>query len=191
MSDIILQTDRLQVRPLTEGDFDNLLDLHSDPEVNRYLSCGPVPMSAEEVRTRLDRYLLTNKTDGLGKWKVETREGEFLGRAGFDWQDDPAGWELGYSFKQTAWGKGYATEIARGLIAWFFKHTQHNYLIAYAVSEHHKSLNIMKKAGLTFWQDRHVDGEDLTFYRLERADFEAPKKKGSHLGSLHDHHVKA
>lgn len=79
MSDIILQTDRLQVRPLTEGDFDNLLDLHSDPEVNRYLSCGPVPMSAEEVRTRLDRYLLTNKTDVLANGKSKPAKANFLG----------------------------------------------------------------------------------------------------------------
>jgi len=41
--------------------------------------------------------------------------------------------------------------------------TQHAYLIAYAVSEHRKSLNVMEKAELSFWQNRHIDGEDLTF----------------------------
>ena len=173
MPDIILETERLRIRPVTEQDFANLLDLHSDPEVNRYLSCGPLPMPEAEVRSRLDRYIEDNKTAGLGKWKVETRNGEFLGRTGFSWHTEPAGWELGYSFRRNAWGKGYATEIATALVDWFFENTQHDHLIAFAVSEHLKSLKVMEKAGLTFWQDRHIESEDLTFYRLTRTDYAA------------------
>lgn len=155
--------------PFTEDDFVNLQELHSDPEVNRYLSPGPAIMSPEEVQRRLTDYAEDHVHFGIAKWKLETLDGHFIGRAGFSWQPKLEGYELGYSLKQSAWGKGYATEIARALVVWFFKNTEQDQLVAYAVREHEASLQVMKKSGMSFWQDLDVEGVPCRFYKVDRA----------------------
>ncbi|MET1411540.1 GNAT family N-acetyltransferase [Roseibium sp. HPY-6] len=168
MAEIILTTERLRVEPFQESDFPLLFDLHSDPEVNRYLSPGLAPMSAEEVERRLNTYVQHHRDNGLSKWKLLTRDGDFIGRAGLTWMKAPDGFEVGYSLKQAAWGRGYATEIARGLAKWFFEKTDNRFLIAFAHSEHLASLKVMQKAGFTYWFDMERDGVPCTFYRIER-----------------------
>jgi len=157
--------------PFAEDDFLPLLELHSDPDVNRYLSPGPAIMSPEEVRRRLTNYIGDHFHSGISKWKLETFDSEMVGRAGFSWMQDPAGYELGYSLKKAVWGRGYATEVARALVAWFFENTDQDHLFAYAVREHDTSLNVMRKAGLSLWQDRQKHGLACRFYRVVRADY--------------------
>ena len=51
---------------------------------------------------------------------VDRATGEWLGNLG-PWQ--PEGWpgtEVGWSFRRTAWGKGFATEAAVAAIDWAF-----------------------------------------------------------------------
>ncbi|MES0882469.1 GNAT family N-acetyltransferase [Roseibium sp. SCP14] len=172
MPEILLKTARLQILPFEEVDFPLLLDLHSDPEVNRYHSPGPVPMARREVRERLNNYVQMHRQSGISKWKLETLDGEFVGRAGFSWQQDPAGYELGYCLKRSAWGRGYATEIAIELVQWFFEETDQDHLLAYAVSENSASLRVMEKAGLRYWMDMDKHDCPCRFYRVDRSEFE-------------------
>ncbi len=171
MTTIVLATERLRLVPFEEIDFPLLADLHSDPEVNRYLSPGPEPMGEEEVRRRLEKYICDHRNSGISKWKLETLEGDFVGRAGFSLQDLPAGYELGYSLKRDFWGRGYATEIARALVDWFFEYRAEDVLTTYAVASHEASQRVMVKSGFCFWQDRVKDGVACRFYRIERQDF--------------------
>ena len=53
---------------------------------------------------------------------IDRATGEWLGQAG-PWQ--PEGWpgtEVGWSFKRSAWGRGYASEAAAATIDWAFDH---------------------------------------------------------------------
>lgn len=168
LTEDILTSERLRIVPFEDADFPLLFELHSDPEVNRYLSPGLVPMEAAEVERRLQGYVFEHRRSGLSKWKVLTREGDFIGRAGVTWMTEPDGYELGYSLKRAAWGKGYASEIATALTGWFFERTDNRYLIAFACSEHEKSLKVMRNAGFSHWFDRERHGAPCTFYRIER-----------------------
>ncbi|MCK7613501.1 GNAT family N-acetyltransferase [Roseibium sediminicola] len=171
MTNPVLETDRLRLVPFTEDDFQNLQSLHSDPEVNRYLSPGPAIMSPEEVRHRLTNYIGDHLHTGISKWKLETLDGDVVGRAGFTWMNDPEGYELGYCLKQAAWGRGYATEITRALIAWFFENTDQDHFLAYAVRENDASLKVMQKAGMGFWLDLDMHGLACRFYRIDRSTY--------------------
>jgi RimJ/RimL family protein N-acetyltransferase len=167
----ILTTGRLRLLPFSEEDFPLLQDLHSDPEVNRYLSPGPAIMDPEEVRRRLANYVGDHRGSGISKWKLETVEGAFIGRAGFSFERNPEGYELGYSLKRSAWGKGYASEIARALVGWFFDTTQNDHMLAYAVAEHEASQRVMQKAGLRFWREIRKHGLHCRFYRITRRQY--------------------
>lgn len=167
----ILTTGRLRLLPFTEDDFALLQDLHSDPEVNRYLSPGPAIMDPEEVRRRLANYIGDHRLTGISKWKLETLDGTFIGRAGFSFKRDPGGYELGYSLKRAAWGQGYASEIAQALVGWFFDTLPYDHLLAYSVADHEASQQVMRKAGLHFWRDLEENGLTCRFYRITRQQY--------------------
>lgn len=83
--------------------------------------------------------------------------------------------ELGWRFKQSAWGKGYATEAARHIADAVVSHdTSIRSISAIAMEENKGSINIMRKLGMEFVkQDLHNDplGDmDVVYYRkmLER-----------------------
>ena len=172
LSDLILETQRLRLEPFEEADFPSLLEHHSDPDVNRYHSPGPRPMTGDEVKSRLLEFIDRNDGSGFGRRKLTTRTGEYIGRAGIDWMSDPDGYELAYSLKRSAWGKGYASEIAGALTRWFFESSDSSFLIAYAHADHHASQHVMKKTGFKHWFDREKHGVPCSFYRIERVDLE-------------------
>jgi [ribosomal protein S5]-alanine N-acetyltransferase len=131
---MILETPRLLLQSFTLEDLDNLLELHSDPEVNRYL-LPTGAWSKEIITTKLKRFIAHQETYGYSKLKVSLKNGTFVGRSGFEFWEETGETELGYSFKREYWGKGYATEAAHALVQWIFEITDLEYIIGFATEE--------------------------------------------------------
>lgn len=116
-----LETERLLLRQFTPDDADLLVELDGDPRVMWFITGGaPTPrpeIEGEVLPAFLDYY---QRLPGYGFWAaLEKTTGKFLGWFHFrpapgDPQDQP---ELGYRLRHAAWGKGYATEGSRALIA--------------------------------------------------------------------------
>ena len=116
---VLLETDRLMLRRLTEADEDALFHLDSDPEVMRFLSGGtPTPryVIRNDILPRFLRYDV--RFPGYGVLAaVEKVTCEFLGWFSFrPSKDAPGEVKLGYLLRRAAWGKGYATDGSRALI---------------------------------------------------------------------------
>jgi len=78
----IVETERLILRGHRLDDFENCLALWADPVVTRYI--GGRPFSAEEVWTRLLRYVGHWTLLGFGFWAIEDKAaGSFVGELGF------------------------------------------------------------------------------------------------------------
>jgi RimJ/RimL family protein N-acetyltransferase len=181
---IFLETERLVLRRFTEADVENLLDLDGDPEVMRFLTGGkPTPRNVIENKT-LPRFLRYYKhTEGFGYWAaIEKSTGAFLGWFAFH---PPEGGgsdevELGYRFKKSAWGKGYATEGSRALIRKGFTELGVRRVFAQTMAVNTASRRVMEKAGLvparTFHEDwqEPIEGAEQgeVEYALIRADWE-------------------
>ena len=120
--DTYLETERLALRRFTADDADLLIELDSDPAVMRYLTGGD-PTPPEVVRERDLPSILAGyeKWGGdLGLFAAQEKDGgAFIGW--FILRPEPEGpldeVELGYRLRQAAWGKGYATEGSRALLA--------------------------------------------------------------------------
>lgn len=111
---VILETDRLSLRQLTEVDFDDLASLLQDPRV---MYAYEHAFSDDEVRHWLENQRRRYREDGFGLWAVVEREsGLWLGQAGLTLQDYHGKKvpEIGYLLKYEYWGRGYATEAAVG-----------------------------------------------------------------------------
>ncbi|MFT2691152.1 GNAT family N-acetyltransferase [Clavibacter zhangzhiyongii] len=128
-----LATDRLLLRRFTEADAPFLLDLHSRPEVQRWIGTGEVHTDPAKAVARAARYAdLEHPVRGI--WAIAYRDGgPLLGTlllkdlpasaaplAG----DDPAPrdapeegeTEIGWHLHPDAWGRGVATEAARRVL---------------------------------------------------------------------------
>lgn len=147
ITQVIIETDRLRLLPFEAADLALLEDLHGDPEVNRHLvPCDAVFSHTEAVR-RLDAFLTNQDRYGFSQWKVVTRDGEFVGRAGFIVFEETSEIALSLCFATKHWGMGYASELVPALVDWFFENTYYSHLIAFVVAGNEPSRRVMEKAG--------------------------------------------
>src|SRR5215831_6409992 len=120
MDGLVLQTERLTLRPTLVEAFQPWAAFMADAEAARFL--GGV-----QARSAAWRGLCTM----AGAWAlygyamfsvIETSSGRWIGRVG-PWKPD--GWpgtEVGWGLAREAWGKGFATESATAAIDWAFEH---------------------------------------------------------------------
>src|SRR4051794_36867551 len=119
---IVLETERLLIRPMREEDAEALLVMESDPDVLRYIGRKPLA-GVEAYRKKIQSAHLPYyaKPGGFGVWAVlEKVSGEFTGvcslRPALDstlasaMAYGPGEVELGYGLRKPSWGKGYASE---------------------------------------------------------------------------------
>ncbi len=117
---MLLETDRLQLRELTQSDYPALCRILQDEEV-MYAYEGA--FSGEEVQDWLDRQLARYRRYGFGLWAVLLKEtGEVIGQCGLtmqQWKEEEV-LEVGYLFQRAHWHNGYATEAARACKTYAF-----------------------------------------------------------------------
>ncbi|WP_433184195.1 GNAT family N-acetyltransferase [Actinoallomurus sp. CA-150999] len=161
---VFLTTERLVLRPFAEADLDDVLALHGDPEVMRFINGGrPASRTTirDEILPRLTRHHATFGTRGF--WAAEDRTtGRFLG-----WfelrplaDDGPEVVELGYRLHRFAWGRGHATEGARALVHKGFTELGVRRVIAQTMAVNTASRRVLEKTGLTYVRTFHEDWPD-------------------------------
>ena len=148
---VYLRTDRLILRRFTSGDVDNLCELNSDPEVMRYLTGGqPIPRA--KIRDEIIPFHLGvyARSADFGTWAALGRPtGEFLGW--FHFRTAPGGdIELGYRLHRAAWGRGYATEGSRALVARGFTELGVRRVFAHTMTVNAASRRVLEKSGLSY-----------------------------------------
>jgi RimJ/RimL family protein N-acetyltransferase len=149
---IFLETERLVLRQFTPTDADLLVELDGDARVMRYITGGAPTPRGEIESDYLPAFLgYYRKFPGYGFWAaVEKSTGGFLGwfhyrPAPGDPPDQP---ELGYRLRCEAWGKGYATEGSRALIAKGFAEFGVQRVVAQTMAVNTASRRVMEKSGM-------------------------------------------
>jgi RimJ/RimL family protein N-acetyltransferase len=151
--DSLLITQRTRLRPFCIADSALLVDLDSDPEVMRFISKGlgtPRDVIEQKVLPRWLEYY--DQPQPYGFWAVELlASGSFIGwvhlRVDRISQQE---WELGYRFSRSVWGRGFATECSRALIAMAFERRQCDFISARTLRANVASQRVMQKCGLSF-----------------------------------------
>jgi len=118
MSDFLIETERLILRPPVMGDFEGWLKLYADPESTRFI--GGLQPPAMVWRTFMVMAGAWHMTRESMLSVIEKSSGRWMGRLG-PW--NPTGWpgtEVGWSLLPEARGKGYATEGAAATMDWAF-----------------------------------------------------------------------
>jgi RimJ/RimL family protein N-acetyltransferase len=175
MGHVEIETVRLRLRPVAEGDDAALHELFTQPDVRRYLFDGETISRADAAEV-VAKSLALFEEHGCGLWALESREaGALEGVAGYWSLHDQL--ELLYALAPGAWGRGLAAEAARALVRFGFEELGFDRVVASTDPPNAASLGVMRRAGLAFDRREVVDGLDTIFYEVARPAF---RDDGSH-----------
>ena len=164
---MILETERLSLRELTQDDYPALCRILQDERV-MYAYEGA--FSDAEVQEWLDRQLARYKKWGFGLWAAVLKEtGEVIGQCGLTmqlWKEREV-LEIGYLFRRDCWHRGYATEAARACKAYAFEKLEAEEVcsIIRDINEASKRVAIRNGMMKTDVWTKHYLGVDMPHFR--------------------------
>lgn len=149
---VVFPTQRLIVRELTEADAPALHELHRRDEVMRWLD-RTLSTGVEDELRRLARWREYER-DGFGFFGIELREtGALAGVLILKPFDDLPHVDLGWRLHPDHWGRGYATEAARGAVTYAFGTLGLDELAAATLPDNVRSRAVMERLGMTYAGD--------------------------------------
>lgn len=149
MSLDLFETERLVLSGWRLDQLDDLMALHGNPNVSRYLTVSGAPWTREQAETALKGWIDLFTTRQLGKLRLTRKsDGAFIGRAGFGIYPPTGEPELGYALLEEHHGAGYAKEAAAGLRDWIFRETDAPHFIGMADIRNAPSLAVLGKIGM-------------------------------------------
>lgn len=143
---ILFETDRLLVRNFSVDDADDFFMLNSNEEVMRFI---------RQVKNRkeCDDFLNENINlyyDGsvIGRYAViEKASGNFVGSFSLLYLAAEDGCHIGYALLPISWGRGFAQELIKSGVLFFFEATDNKKLFAITQTENIASKNVLIKSG--------------------------------------------
>jgi RimJ/RimL family protein N-acetyltransferase len=161
-------TTRLTAERLHEGHLADLVELHLDPEVSRYL--GGV-RSPEVTKTYLSVNMAHWDRHGFGLWTLRTRTGDFAGRAGLRHVvvEGVEEVEIAYALRRAVWGQGLASEISAALVDIGLSQLELPSLVGLVSPENRASRRVLEKSGFALERKAIWRSEDVVLYRSPMA----------------------
>ena len=161
-----LETERLVLRELRDGDLEEYAPMMGDPEVTRYLGDGRTQTRDEAWRS-IAMLVGHWHLRGYGMWAVTERGRDLMiGRVGFFYPEGWPGFEIGWTFGRDAWGKGYATEAARRVLAYGFEEMGRKEIISVIHPDNKASIRVAEKIGERFARMEMVRGIERLIYSI-------------------------
>lgn len=164
---MILETNRLYLRELTQADFESLCKILQDQET-MYAYEGA--FNDAEVQEWLDRQLSRYQKWDFGLWAVILKEtNEMIGQCGLTmqpWKDTEV-LEVGYLFWRKYWHKGYATEAAQACKKYAFEVLNAEAVCSIIRDTNIPSQKVAVRNGMTIADNwtKHYRGVDMPHYR--------------------------
>lgn len=175
---MIIETDRLLLREMTEDDFNALYAVLADSDIMEHY-----PYTFDEARVRgwirknIERY----KVFGFGLWVVVLKEtGDMIGDCGLTMQiiNGQIKPEIGYHIRKDCQRRGYAGEAARAVRDWTFLNTPFNIIYSYMKYTNVPSYKTALSYGCYFVEEFKDELNEITkVYAISRAEWEELKRK--------------
>ncbi|ODT83354.1 MAG: hypothetical protein ABS76_03020 [Pelagibacterium sp. SCN 64-44] len=155
----LFETERLILSGWRMDQVDDLVALHGNPDISRYLSVDGAPWTREQAETAVAHWIELFDKHQFGKLRLRRKsDGVFIGRAGFGVYPPTGEPEIGYALFEDFHGAGYAKEAAAGLRDWFFASGKGEHFIGMADIRNAPSLAVLEKIGM---ERTHVDTDHL------------------------------
>lgn len=160
----MIETERLSIRLFEAEDLNTAYRLFNDSQVQKFLS-------AKNRRTREQLEVLIKNS--VNYWKLrgfgmlcvaDKSNGEMIGYCGFQNFDGTSDIEIAFAFLKEHWGKGIATEAAKGCLKFGFEKLGCERIFAVTVPGNAASLRVLEKSGMSFLKKEiHYEMETVTY----------------------------
>ena len=158
-----------------DRDLDAYAAICADAEVMRYLGDGRTlgrPDAWRQMAMIVGHWTLR----GFGLFALEEKAtGVLVGRAGFYEPEGWPGFELGWMLRRQSWGKGYATEAARRLLAHAFTDMNRARLISLIRPANAPSIRVAERLGERLEGRTELLGQEALVYAIDRAAWGAAR----------------
>lgn len=181
-----METSRLLLRPLNEGDVDAVFEYCSDPEMATFTTWQPHQTKQDSVA--LVEYARGNYKRGLSEpygIAFKNNPSKIVGTVGWFWNTKlHKSIEIAYALARPFWGQGLMVEAAKGLINEALNKNDIHRISSRCISENKASQRVMEKLGMRFEgtlrQSMFVKGKfvDITHLSMTRQDW--MDAKGTH-----------
>lgn len=161
----ILMTERLTLRPLLPDDAEAYAVLRTHPEVAKWL---PPPPGNFQAADTIERFASGWQERRYAPWGVFC-EGRLIGHGGLNYVPEFGETEVLWALHPDAWGKGYATEVARASLAHGFETLGLGLIFAMTLVDNHASQAVMKRIGLGYRKRVAYKGfTDVVWFDMDR-----------------------
>lgn len=117
----VIETERLELKPLVIDDSDSLLEIFSDPEVMRYWNTAPWTTIQDSLDFINESNGSMQRQDSLILGVYLKSTGELAGKCMlFSYDKESKRAEIGFGLGRSFWGKGYIREAGEALIQYGF-----------------------------------------------------------------------
>lgn len=158
----MFETARVRVRQLTSNDVDDMHAVYGDAEAMRWVDDGQ-PIGRDECARWIDITLDNYRTRGYGMSALVHKElGGVIGFCGLVHPGGQADAEVKYALGRQSWGKGIATEVARGMLIYGATTFNLPKIIATVAPQHIASQRVLLKAGMRRAADRREGDGSIT-----------------------------
>lgn len=156
---------------MREDDAEALLDIFSDPIAMRYFAViFDRPRMDEWVRSNLEH----EKQYGFSLLSVILKDnGEVIGDCGLETDkiDGRTITGIGFDFRRSYWGKGYATEAALAVLKHAFARFDFDGISAWIDPENAPSQRVAERIGMTVEKYVTRGGKKYALYCIKRKDW--------------------
>ena len=151
MADIVLETDRLVMRSIDEGDAQLQYDILNTPTVMEHLGGVKELHEIEAKHAKTMAWYAQHRFGFL--MMIEKATGDLVGHAGLKRVDHPAArnqrdFEIGWLVREDRWRRGYAHEAIRAIIDWAFIGHDAPHVVALTSERNVASWKLMEKLGM-------------------------------------------
>jgi ribosomal-protein-alanine N-acetyltransferase len=168
-SGTILETPRLRLRELHDGDAGFIFALLNDPDFLRNIGDRGVHSHEDALRYIAAGPVASYASRGWGLWAVERREdGALTGMCGLVSRDTLPGPDLGYAYLPAWRGQGYAFEAAAATLDFAFTRAGLDRVLAIVTPANTGSVRVLEKLGMRRERMQAFGGEPLAVYAADR-----------------------
>ena len=174
ISNVVLRTERLVLRPWTLSDLDDFHEYSSMDGVGQM--AGWIPHESKEKSLEvLRRFIEQKKTFAL------EYQNKVIGSLGIEEYDesqlpefrDKLGREIGYVLSKPYWGRGFMTEALKEVTRYLFDALKLDFLVCGHFVENIRSSRVQEKCGfrhvkLVRWKTEYGEMKDCWLSLLER-----------------------
>ena len=151
MTEYVIETARVGLRPFKAEDLDAFSALNDDPDVMEFFPRRLSRLECEQYMQRINEKI---EAQGYGFWAAEhLLDRQFMGFVGitqvsYETLFTPAV-EIGWRLATRYWGRGLATEAARACLVFGFEKAKLDRIVSFTSLVNRRSFRVMERLGMT------------------------------------------